>query len=34
MVCPVDCIYIDEHWTPTETQMWDHIDLTAEGASQ
>ena len=32
MVCPVDCIYVDEQWTPTEAPMWDHIDLTAEGA--
>jgi electron transport complex protein RnfB len=30
MVCPVDCIYVDEEWTPTEVQMWDHIDLTAQ----
>jgi electron transport complex protein RnfB len=33
MVCPVDCIYVDEQWAPTEAQMWDHIDLTAEGTS-
>jgi len=33
MVCPVDCIYVDEQWAPTDIQMWDHIDLTAEGAS-
>jgi len=29
MVCPVDCIYMDEDWTPTGDQMWVHIDLTA-----
>jgi electron transport complex protein RnfB len=29
LVCPVDCIYVDEEWTPTGDQMWDHIDLTA-----
>ena len=28
-VCPVDCIYVDEEWTPTGDQMWDHIELTA-----
>lgn len=32
MVCPVDCIYIDEEWSPTEPQLWDHIYLTSEGA--
>lgn len=25
MVCPVDCIYIDEAWTPTSKSLWDHI---------
>ena len=34
MVCPVDCIYVDEEWLSTEAQMWDHIDLTAEGTSK
>jgi Na+-translocating ferredoxin:NAD+ oxidoreductase subunit B len=34
MVCPVDCIYVDEQWTPTGDQMWDHVALTAEGASK
>lgn len=29
MVCPVDCIYPDETWTPTGDEMWDHISLTA-----
>ncbi len=33
MVCPVDCIYVDDQWTPTAVQMWDHIALTTEGAS-
>ncbi|WP_141579104.1 4Fe-4S ferredoxin [Actinomadura sp. WMMA1423] len=31
MVCPVDCIYVDEEWDPTEAPMWDHVDLTAGG---
>jgi electron transport complex protein RnfB len=30
MVCPVDCIYVDEEWTPTDTDMWNHVALTAE----
>ena len=34
MVCPVDCIYVDEQWPTTDAQMWDHIDLTADGDSQ
>jgi len=29
MVCPVDCIYIDEEWTGTDPEMWNHIELTA-----
>ncbi|MFI0450338.1 4Fe-4S dicluster-binding protein [Actinomadura sp. 6N118] len=33
MVCPVDCIYVDEEWTPTEAGLWDHVGLTAEGAA-
>jgi electron transport complex protein RnfB len=32
LVCPVDCIYVDEDWTPTDQAMWNHIDLTASGA--
>ena len=32
MVCPVDCIYVDEQWVPTDPQLWDHIELTSEGA--
>lgn len=33
MVCPVDCIYVDEEWAATDEQMWNHIDLTTGGAS-
>lgn len=33
MVCPVDCIYVDEEWSPTRNDMWAHIELMAEGAS-
>jgi electron transport complex protein RnfB len=33
MVCPVDCIYVDEEWTATEARMWDHIDLTGRGSA-
>lgn len=33
MVCPVDCIYVDEHWTTTGDEMWDHIALSVEGTS-
>jgi electron transport complex protein RnfB len=33
MVCPVDCIYVDEEWSPTGSEMWTHIGLMAEGAS-
>ncbi|GAB3441625.1 hypothetical protein GCM10027570_07950 [Streptomonospora sediminis] len=29
VVCPVDCIYVDEEWTPTGNDMWSHIELTA-----
>jgi Na+-translocating ferredoxin:NAD+ oxidoreductase subunit B len=31
--CPVDCIYVDEEWTPTGDAMWNHIELTAESAA-
>ncbi|MGV9351317.1 4Fe-4S ferredoxin [Streptomyces spiralis] len=31
--CPVDCIYVDEDWTPTDDAMWSHIELTAESAA-
>lgn len=33
LVCPVDCIYVDEDWTPTDTATWDHVGLTAGIAS-
>jgi electron transport complex protein RnfB len=32
MVCPVDCIYVDEEWTLTGLDMWNHVELTAEVA--
>ncbi len=32
LVCPVDCIYVDEEWTPTPGPVWDHISLSIEGA--
>jgi Na+-translocating ferredoxin:NAD+ oxidoreductase subunit B len=28
LVCPVDCIYIDDDWAVTDTHMWSHIELT------
>lgn len=31
--CPVDCIYVDEDWTPTEGTLWNHVELTAGGSS-
>jgi electron transport complex protein RnfB len=31
LVCPVDCIYVDEDWTPTSNEMWNHIELTMDG---
>jgi H+/Na+-translocating ferredoxin:NAD+ oxidoreductase subunit B len=33
MVCPVDCIYVDEEWNGTDPDMWNHIELTSEGRS-
>jgi H+/Na+-translocating ferredoxin:NAD+ oxidoreductase subunit B len=33
LVCPVDCIYVDEEWNETDDEMWNHIELTAEGLS-
>lgn len=33
MVCPVDCIYVDEEWAETGPDMWNHIELTIEGSS-
>lgn len=29
LVCPVDCIYVDEDWTATDDDTWRHIGLTA-----
>ncbi|MFB7657738.1 MULTISPECIES: 4Fe-4S ferredoxin [unclassified Streptomyces] len=31
--CPVDCIYVDEDWSPTDDAMWNHVELTAERAA-
>ncbi|GAB3433152.1 hypothetical protein GCM10027569_82550 [Flindersiella endophytica] len=33
MVCPVDCIYVDEEWSPTNTDVWTDLELAAGGAS-
>lgn len=33
MVCPVDCIYVDEQWAGTDDETWNHIELTAKGGS-
>lgn len=33
LMCPVDCIYLDEDWTPTDNDLWNHVELTAKGAS-
>jgi Na+-translocating ferredoxin:NAD+ oxidoreductase subunit B len=33
MVCPVDCIYVDEEWAVTGEEMWNHIELTTGGTS-
>lgn len=33
LVCPVDCIYVDEEWVTTDEEMWNHIDLTTGGTS-
>ncbi|HEU5110851.1 MAG TPA: 4Fe-4S dicluster-binding protein [Micromonosporaceae bacterium] len=30
LVCPVDCIYVDDEWTTTDHDMWSHIELTDE----
>jgi Na+-translocating ferredoxin:NAD+ oxidoreductase subunit B len=32
LVCPVDCIYvdIDEEWSLTNNDIWNHVELTAE----
>lgn len=31
--CPVDCIYVDEDWSPTDNAMWNHVELTAGNPS-
>ncbi|MEV2196523.1 4Fe-4S ferredoxin [Streptomyces phaeochromogenes] len=31
--CPVDCIYVDEDWSPTDASMWSHIELSPTDAS-
>lgn len=31
VVCPTDCIYVDEEWQPTGQDLWSHIELTAGG---
>jgi electron transport complex protein RnfB len=33
MVCPVDCIYVDEDWEPTGNDMWNHVELTTGSVS-
>jgi Na+-translocating ferredoxin:NAD+ oxidoreductase subunit B len=33
LACPVDCIYVDDEWSPTGNEMWTHAELTAGGAS-
>lgn len=33
MVCPVDCIYVDDQWTSTGDDLWDHIALSTERPS-
>ncbi|MFL6130834.1 MAG: ATP-binding protein [Mycobacteriales bacterium] len=32
LVCPVDCIYVDEQWSPTDADVWNHVELTGGGA--
>ncbi len=31
VVCPVDCIYVDEAWQPTGDELWSHVELTNRG---
>ncbi|AKG44993.1 4Fe-4S dicluster domain-containing protein [Streptomyces xiamenensis] len=33
LVCPMDCIYVDEEWAPTGDVLWDHVGLTAGEAA-
>lgn len=28
LVCPVDCIYVDEDWRATDDDLWTHVALT------
>ncbi|WP_410598289.1 ATP-binding protein [Amycolatopsis sp. lyj-90] len=29
LVCPVDCIYVDENWSSTGNDLWGHVELTS-----
>jgi electron transport complex protein RnfB len=29
VVCPMDCIYVDQEWDPTRHELWTHVELTA-----
>ena len=31
LVCPVDCIYVDDDWSPTDNEMWNYVELIPEG---
>jgi electron transport complex protein RnfB len=33
LVCPVDCIYVDEDWSPTGAELWNHVGLTGGSAA-
>lgn len=33
LMCPVDCIYVDEDWSPTDNDLWNHVELTIGGDS-
>lgn len=33
MVCPVDCIYVDDDWTSTDNDMWNLIEPITESTS-
>jgi electron transport complex protein RnfB len=30
LVCPVDCIYVADEWSPTDAAMWNHVELSAD----
>lgn len=32
LVCPVDCIYVDTGWQPTDNLLWNLLEPTAEGS--